>query len=252
LFGDQLPLATEYAGWLTGEGVRRGLIGPREAERIWPRHLINCAVVAALIAPDVRVVDLGSGAGLPGIALAIVRPDLRIVLVESLQRRATFLAEVVKHLGLSAVTVRRARAEELAGARLSADVVTARAVAPAARLCRWAAPLLSSSGCLLAVKGDGVMDELATGWRSIRSAGFSGGVELLSLGVSGDPLGGRATWRNVWSESLGRWSAGDARSPEPTHSARLSAGDDRAALVLRLCRRSPRCADDDSRTGGVV
>jgi 16S rRNA (guanine527-N7)-methyltransferase len=250
LFGDRLPLAAEYAGWLTGEGVRRGLVGPHEAERIWPRHLINCAVVAALVGPDARVVDLGSGAGLPGIVLAIARPDLRIVLVESLHRRAVFLTEVVEHLGLSNVTVRRARAEELAGAGLDGDIVTARAVAPAARLCRWAAPLLSPSGCLLAIKGEGVMDELATGWRSIRSAGFTGDVDVLSLGLdASDHLAGhRTTWRNVWSCSLGRWSAGDVTPPEPTLDTRLSTSADRVALVLRLCRRPRRWTDDGSQS----
>ena len=234
LFGDRLPLAVQYADWLTGEGVRRGIIGPHEAERIWPRHLINCAVVAALVTPGSLVVDLGSGAGLPGVVLAIARPDIRVVLVESLLRRSTFLGEVVAALRLDAVTVRRARAEELATAGLDADIVTARAVAPVARLCRWAAPLLSPRGCLVALKGDGIAEELMTGWRSIRTAGFGGDVELLSLetwGADKPPASG-ATRRNVRVSLLQRWSGMAA----PTG---MEIGDvaDRAALAVRLWRR---------------
>ena len=233
LFGDRLPLAVQYADWLAGEGVRRGIIGPHEAERIWPRHLINCGVVAALLAPGSLVVDLGSGAGLPGVALAVARPDIRVVLVESLLRRTTFLGEVVSALGLGAVTVRRARAEELAKARLDADVVTARAVAPMARLCRWAAPLLSPRGCLIALKGDGIAEELMTGWRSIRAAGFGGDVELLSLETwkPDKPLADGTTWRNVRVSSLQRWSGMAA----PT-SMEIGDDADRVALTLRLWR----------------
>lgn len=255
LFGDQLPLAVRYADWLTSEGVRRGLVGPREAERIWPRHLINCAVLATLIPPEARVVDLGSGAGLPGIALAVARPDLRIVLVESLLRRTTFLAEVVADLGLAGVTVRRARAEELTGAGLDADVVTARAIAPIARLCRWAGPLLSAQGCLLAIKGDAVMDELSSGWRSIRSAGFTGDVDLLALGLdtSGDPRDDDAAWRKVSVDVLAHWPGGETVLPaDPQAAAVVDIGEnaDRAALVLRLYRRSSSGRDpDDQRCG---
>ncbi|MEO3746273.1 16S rRNA (guanine(527)-N(7))-methyltransferase RsmG [Plantactinospora sp. B5E13] len=115
LFGDRLPLAQAYADLLAGPGVVRGLIGPRETPRIWDRHLLNCAAVAELIPPDRSVVDVGSGAGLPGLVLAIARPDLSITLVEPLARRAGFLAEVVNLLDLGGtVTVLRARAEEVA------------------------------------------------------------------------------------------------------------------------------------------
>ena len=233
LFGDRLPLAVQYADWLAGEGVRRGIIGPHETERIWPRHLINCAAVAALVAPRSLVVDLGSGAGLPGVVLAIARPDIRVILVESLLRRSTFLGEVVSALGLDAVTVRRARAEELATENVDADVVTARAVAPVARLCRWAAPLLSPHGCLVALKGVGTAEELMTGWRSIRAAGFGGEIELLSLKTSGpdeQPASGR-TWRNVRVSSLQCWSGIAA----PT-GVEIGDDADRVALALRLWR----------------
>jgi 16S rRNA (guanine527-N7)-methyltransferase len=237
LFGERLPVATRYADWLTGEGVRRGLIGPREAERIWPRHLVNCAVVAATIPPSAHVVDLGSGAGLPGIALAIARPDLEIVLVESLLRRATFLTEVVADLCLAGVTVRRIRAEELAGAALDADVVTARAVTSLAGLCRWAGPLLSARGFLLAIKGDGVIGELASDWSSIRSSGFSGDVELLAFRLTQpDSAGNQAPWRNVYVDSLACWSSREPVLPADSLSVELGHRDNRAATAVRLYR----------------
>src|SRR5688572_9522148 len=94
-FGDRLPLAVRYAELLMSDGVVRGLIGPREASRVWDRHILNCAVVSELIEPDARVVDVGSGAGLPGIVLAVARPDLSVILLEPLARRTAFLSEVV-------------------------------------------------------------------------------------------------------------------------------------------------------------
>jgi 16S rRNA (guanine527-N7)-methyltransferase len=159
VFGDALPVAERYAELLAGAGVERGLIGPREADRLWDRHLLNCAVVAELIRPDAGVIDLGSGAGLPGIVLGIIRPDLSITLLEPLLRRVTFLSECVTELGLRNVTVRRARAEEVSGS-LSGDVVTARAVAPLDRLLRWGLPLLRPGGELLAFKGERAGTEL--------------------------------------------------------------------------------------------
>lgn len=160
LFAGALPAAEGYAEFLAGAGVERGLIGPREAERLWDRHLLNCAVLADLIGPDSAVVDIGSGAGLPGIVLGIVRPDLSVVLLEPLLRRTTFLAECIEALGLPNVEVRRARAEEVAG-DYAADVVTARAVAPMDRLAAWALPLLRQGGELLALKGERAEAELA-------------------------------------------------------------------------------------------
>ena len=142
LLGSHLEALTAYAALLAGPGVERGLIGPREAPRLWDRHLLNCAVVAELIAPGARVDDVGSGAGLPGMVLALVRPDLEVTLVEPLLRRATFLHEAAERLSVPNVHVERARAEELArqvdaGRRQPADVVTARAVAPLGRLAGW-------------------------------------------------------------------------------------------------------------------
>jgi 16S rRNA (guanine527-N7)-methyltransferase len=115
VFGDRLDLAVRYAELLAADAIVRGLIGPAEVPRLWVRHLINCAVLGELIAPGRRVLDVGSGAGLPGLPLAIARPDLEVVLVEPLLRRSTWLEETVERLGLTSVEVRRGRAEELAG-----------------------------------------------------------------------------------------------------------------------------------------
>jgi 16S rRNA (guanine527-N7)-methyltransferase len=148
-------LAREYADLLTGPGVERGLLGPREVERIWDRHILNCAAVAELIEPGASVVDVGSGAGLPGIPLAIARPDLVVTLVEPMLRRTDFLTEVVAALGLTA-TVVRGRAEDSAvrAAVSDADVVVSRAVADLEKLARWSLPLLRAGGRMLALKGE--------------------------------------------------------------------------------------------------
>jgi 16S rRNA (guanine527-N7)-methyltransferase len=161
LFGDRLPMAEAYAELLATNGIVRGLIGPREASRIWDRHLLNCAVVGELIPQGASVVDVGSGAGLPGIVLAVARPDLRITLVEPLARRTAFLSEAVSVLGLADTDVLRARAEESSGALEPADVVTARAVAPLDRLAAWCLPLCTVGGRLLALKGSSAADEVA-------------------------------------------------------------------------------------------
>ena len=161
VFGERLADARRFAEHLVGSGVERGLIGPREAPRVWERHILNCAVVAELVPDGARVVDVGSGAGLPGIPLALARPDLTIVLVEPLARRVEWLREVVADLGL-AIEVERGRAEESAVRRRweGADVVTARAVAPLARLAAWSLPLLRQGGILLAVKGESAPAEV--------------------------------------------------------------------------------------------
>lgn len=159
IFGDALPVAERYTAFLAGSGVERGLIGPREVERLWDRHVLNCAVLAELIPASAEVIDVGSGAGLPGVVLAIVRPDLSVTLVEPLLRRTVFLQECVDLLALPNVTVRRARAEQIVG-EYSADIVTARAVAPLERLAGWALPLLRPQGELLALKGERAAAEL--------------------------------------------------------------------------------------------
>jgi 16S rRNA (guanine527-N7)-methyltransferase len=160
VFGSALPALEAYAELLAGPATERGLLGPRETPRLWERHLLNCAGLSELVEDGQVVLDLGSGAGLPGLVLALQRPDVQLVLVEPLQRRATFLDEAVEQLGLRNTVVRRARAEELAG-KLEVDVVTARAVAPVDRLAGWALPLLHPGGRLLALKGEQAATELA-------------------------------------------------------------------------------------------
>jgi 16S rRNA (guanine527-N7)-methyltransferase len=156
---ERLALAERYVQLLATAGVERGLIGPREAPRLWDRHVFNCLAVASLVAEGATVADLGSGAGLPGLVLAIGRPDLTVTLVEPLQRRTNFLDEVVDELGLNDVRVVRGRADELHG-RATFDVVTARALAPLSRLLGWGMPLVADTGVLLAMKGGSAADEV--------------------------------------------------------------------------------------------
>ena len=160
VFGGRLPAAAEYAAWLAGPGTERGLLGPREVDRLWERHLLNCAVLGEAVPAGVTVADLGSGAGLPGIPLALARPDLEVTLIEPLLRRATFLSEVVAALGLDRVEVVRSRGEELHGRR-TFQVVTSRAVAPLERLLGWSVPLVADGGTVLAMKGASAAEEVA-------------------------------------------------------------------------------------------
>jgi len=160
IFGERFPAAVRYTELLATAGVQRGLIGPREVPRLWDRHVLNCAVLAELLPPNASLCDVGSGAGLPGIPVAMARPDVSVTLLEPLLRRTTFLEEVVRELGLDNVTVLRGRAEEMVG-KLSVDIVTARAVAPMDRLAGWGLPLLRPYGQMLALKGDTAEQELA-------------------------------------------------------------------------------------------
>jgi len=180
LFGDRLPLILSYVDLLATAGVERGLIGPREVPRLWERHVLNCGVIAELIPPGASVDDVGSGAGLPGIVLAVQRPDLRIALVEPLLRRTTFLEEAVELLGLRNVLVVRARAEERGRSGPTADVVTARAVAPLPKLAGWCLPLLRPGGALLALKGEAAADEMAA-YQASAPVGVAG-VDLVTVG----------------------------------------------------------------------
>jgi len=189
-FGARLPLALRYAELLITDGVVRGLIGPREAPRVWERHLINCAVLSEMIPIGASVTDVGSGAGLPGIVLAVARPDLTITLVEPLARRTAFLSEAVTALGLDAtVTVVRGRAEDLAGGPpAAADVVTARAVAPLDRLAGWCLPLAAVGGRLLALKGATADEEVAEHREAItRLGGGDPVVRLCGVGLIDPP-----------------------------------------------------------------
>jgi len=160
IFGQAIGQAHRYAELLATDGVTRGLIGPREADRLWERHLLNCAMVAELLPDRGELVDIGSGAGLPGIVLAMLRPSLRVILLEPLLRRSVFLEECVTELGLSNTEVVRARAEDKAAAHINADIATARAVAPLDRLTGWAAMLLRPGGQLLAIKGQSAAEEI--------------------------------------------------------------------------------------------
>lgn len=160
VFGGALPVAEKYARLLAGPGVERGVLGPAEADRIWERHLLNSAAIARLVPARCSLVDVGSGAGLPGLVLAILLPGVRVTLVEAMARRVAFLEECVSELALPNVEVVRGRAEELAG-RMAADVVTARAVAPLDKLAGLCLGLLRPGGKVLAIKGASAEAELA-------------------------------------------------------------------------------------------
>jgi 16S rRNA (guanine527-N7)-methyltransferase len=184
VFGPRLPLAEEFARRLVTDGIERGLLGPGEAARVWTRHLLNCAVISELFDDGVRVVDVGSGAGLPGIALAIRRPDLAVDLVEPLLRRVEFLDEVIGVLGLAdQVRVVRGRANDKAVIELVGDApwVTARAVAPLDRLVGWCLPLLAPDGHLALMKGSSAADELEQHRAALVRVGGRG-AQIMSVG----------------------------------------------------------------------
>lgn len=173
VFKDRLLLAEKYHDLLATDGSTRGFIGPREVPRLWERHLINCAVIGDVMDEGATVVDVGSGAGLPGIPLAIARPDLQITLIEPLLKRSVFLQEVVDKLALDNVTVIRGRAEEgpIKKAVAGADIVTSRAVAPLGKLAKWSLPLVRRGGEMIAMKGESVHEELARDAADIKKAG---------------------------------------------------------------------------------
>ncbi|GAA3860835.1 16S rRNA (guanine(527)-N(7))-methyltransferase RsmG [Streptomyces sedi] len=173
VFGDRLGDAVRYAELLADVGVSRGLIGPREVPRLWERHLLNCAVLSEVVPEEVTVCDVGSGAGLPGIPLALVRPDLQITLLEPLLRRINFLSEVVELLGLEGqVSLVRGRAEEVLPTFTPVHVVTARAVAPLDRLAGWGVPLLRPYGEMLAIKGETAEEELKSARGALAKLGM--------------------------------------------------------------------------------
>jgi 16S rRNA (guanine527-N7)-methyltransferase len=217
VFADRLGVAVAFAGMLTTDGVTRGLIGPREAHRVWERHLVNCGLAADLLTEGVDVCDVGSGAGLPGLVLAVRRPDLRVTLVEPLLRRTTFLQEAVDRLGLRNVEVTRARAEELHGIR-AFSVVTSRALAPLPRLLDWCMPLVREGGQLMAMKGASAAQELDAArndlarWGAARAEVLTVGAEVIdppttvirAVATRSSPLG----WE---PEGRGRIAAGGGR-----------------------------------------
>ena len=195
VFGAESQTIKQFVDILGTDGVTRGLIGPREADRLWDRHVLNSVAIVGLIRADADIVDVGSGAGLPGIPLALLRPDLRVTLLEPLLRRVTFLTETLDRLSLAdRVRVVRGRAEEH---HEQYDVVVARAVAPLGRLVEWCAPLRRPTGVILALKGRSAPEEIA-----------EAGPVLARTGLTVEQL-----------------SATAHRSVEPATIVRLGAGD---------------------------
>lgn len=171
--GDQFALMSRYVEHLATSAISHGLIGPRERETLWTRHVLNCAVLGELVEQGTSVIDVGSGAGLPGLVLGISRPDLQVTLVEPLLRRSTWLSMVVDDLALTNVTVRRDRAEAVHD--LTAQVVTSRAVARLDRLAGWCAPLVATNGRVIAIKGATAQVELDETWADLARLGVVDG-----------------------------------------------------------------------------
>lgn len=216
VFGDRFPVAERYAAFLADAGVERGLLGPREVTRLWDRHLLNCAVLTDLVPDGATVADIGSGAGLPGLAMAVRRPDLRVTLVESLQRRAEFLREAATLLELPLVDVAHDRAEALHGRR-HFQIVTSRAVAPLARLAAWSLPLVDAPGSVLAIKGHRVGDEIVAARPTVQRLG---GSEPEILHIGGDVLPVPSTVLRIRVEHSRRLdSAGRRRRPPSSRGA---------------------------------
>lgn len=181
IFGERLQTAERFVEHLATSGIERGLLGPRELPRLWDRHVLNCAVVGELIPEAARVADVGSGAGLPGLALAIARPDASFVLIEPLERRVNWLREVTSDLELTNVEIFRGRAEQAVG-RFDVNVVTARAVSALSGLATMTMPLLSGSGVVLAIKGRSAAEEVVKASKIIRRLG---GVETTVVTAGG-------------------------------------------------------------------
>jgi len=222
LFGPAIGLAERYAGLLAGPGVERGLIGPAEAARLWDRHLINCAVVAELVPRPATLIDLGSGAGLPGIVLAMLLPDVEITLLEPMARRVVFLDECVRELGLGNVAVHRGRAEDVAG-QFAADVVTARAVAPLDRLAGLALGLVRTGGLVLAIKGAGAGQEVTRATSVLRRLGARD-VQVVTAGDG--ETGAGATVVRFTAGPAGSKAGRPGRRPR---TGRTAAGNERVA-----------------------
>jgi 16S rRNA (guanine527-N7)-methyltransferase len=186
VFGiERFETISRYRDILASRGIDWGLLGPREVERLWSRHILNSAAVAQLIPTGSAVADVGSGAGLPGIPVAVLRPDLAIDLIEPLLRRSNFLTHTVDELGITqSVTVRRARAEEVGR---TYDVVLSRALAPLDRLIRWCLPLVKPAGQILAIKGASAADEVAQHARLIAGSGLRAEVLQVTCDPRVDP-----------------------------------------------------------------
>jgi 16S rRNA (guanine527-N7)-methyltransferase len=184
IYGAEFPAINRYVDILRSTAVEWGLLGPREAERLWDRHILNSAALSELIPADSAVADVGSGAGLPGIPLAILRPDLRVTLIEPLLRRSTFLTQTVEELQISdRVEVVRSRAEDH---RQNYHIVVARALAPLDRLIGWCNPLRAPDGVILALKGASAADEIAAAGRQLQAAQLQ--AEVLKVRAHPDVL----------------------------------------------------------------
>ncbi|WP_261624911.1 16S rRNA (guanine(527)-N(7))-methyltransferase RsmG [Nesterenkonia marinintestina] len=166
IFGDRLPLVERYVEHLCSTGLEHGLLGPREIPRMWSRHVLNCAVLGAELPSGGTVADVGSGAGLPGIALALVRDDVDFQLIEPMERRVQWMDTVIRDLGLSNVELIRARAEEVSD-EVMADVVTARAVSALKKLLPLTVPLLDDDGELMLIKGRSAADEIEAAGKAL-------------------------------------------------------------------------------------
>jgi 16S rRNA (guanine527-N7)-methyltransferase len=185
IYGAEFPVINRYVDILRSTAVEWGLLGPREAERLWDRHVLNSAALSGLIAADSAVADVGSGAGLPGIPLAIVRRDLCVTLIEPLLRRSRFLIQAVEELQISArVKVVRSRAEDH---QHTYDVVVARALAPLDRLIGWCNPLRAPGGVILALKGASAADEIASARRQLETAQLQAEVLLVRAHPDAEP-----------------------------------------------------------------
>jgi len=183
-FGSAWPAVQRFHRLLVDEGPVRGLIGPRETGRLWERHLLNSGAVVDQLGGVATLIDLGSGAGLPGVVIAAMVPGVRVTLLEPMARRVAWLEHVVTELRLPNVEIARARAEEAAG-RLQAGALTARAVAPLEKLYGWAAPLVVPGGHLLALKGTRASDEMVSARESAERFGWEDSVIVTSSLLDG-------------------------------------------------------------------
>jgi 16S rRNA (guanine527-N7)-methyltransferase len=179
IFGDQIDQARYFAQTLANDSDELGLLGPRELDKLWSRHILNSAVVAELVQPGNKVADVGSGAGLPGIPMAIARPDAEFVLIEPMERRLSWMLQVVEDLDLKNVRVLRSRAEDVT--EHDFDIVTARAVAALDKLLKMCVPLLKPGGALIALKGSKAAEEIANAKTLEKKLGISS-FEILVCG----------------------------------------------------------------------
>jgi 16S rRNA (guanine527-N7)-methyltransferase len=239
MFGESLPQAEKYAALLTGVGVERGVVGPAEADKIWDRHILNCGAVARLVPAKSTVADLGSGAGLPGIVLAILLPNVRMTLLEPLARRVDFLEECVAVLGLPNVQVVRGRAEDFAG-RILADVVTSRAVAPLDKLAGLSVGLARPGGRVLAIKGSSAEAELVKARPVLARIGVTDARVVQAGGADGGAAATVVTFTVPEHRSLGTVSGGRSAARPGTRGPARPGGRTVGVAASRKSRPNSR------------